>query len=220
MTPGWSPVMRARPPPAHGHTTGRTGGPERRVHHTTGSAPAGHRNRRKTGRCPPGTRRTADTSPPDIYTPARPTPATAQSSDADLPAAQPPAQNQAICTRLTARPECRSARVFGDQDFTGGARDSRCVASTRPGQRQQRAVLLKQLIDSQRSEGEHGATPRDRLVRRPGTWRYSPAANGSRSPRPQPILASPAGEMPATRCPVRAAVSSVPRGLHRRPDPP
>jgi len=72
MTPGWSPVIRARPPPAHGHTTGRTGGPGRPVHHTMDSAPAGHRNRRKTGRCPPGTRRTADTSPPDIYTKARP----------------------------------------------------------------------------------------------------------------------------------------------------
>ena len=45
------------------------------------------------------------------------------------------------------------------------ARGSRCVAITRPGQHQQLAVLLKWLIDSQRSEGEHGATPRDRQVR-------------------------------------------------------
>jgi hypothetical protein len=49
---------------------GRTGGPARRAHHTTGTAPAGPRNQHKTDRHPPGTRRTADTSPPDLYTPA------------------------------------------------------------------------------------------------------------------------------------------------------
>jgi hypothetical protein len=38
----------------------------------TGTAPAGHRNQRKTGRHPPGTHRTADTSPPHLYTRARP----------------------------------------------------------------------------------------------------------------------------------------------------
>ena len=38
------------------------------AHHTTGSAPAGHHNQRKTGRYPPETHRTVDTSPPGIYT--------------------------------------------------------------------------------------------------------------------------------------------------------
>src|SRR5580658_7880217 len=67
-----SPVTGTQPKtPAGTRTTGRTDGPGSWALHTTGTAPAGYRNRRKTDRRPPGTRRTADTSPPDIYTPAR-----------------------------------------------------------------------------------------------------------------------------------------------------
>ena len=62
----------APPPPAHAHTTGRTGCPARSAHHTTGTAPGARRSQRKTGRHPPGTHRTADTSPRGIYTPAQP----------------------------------------------------------------------------------------------------------------------------------------------------
>jgi hypothetical protein len=57
-------TTQALPQPAPARTPGRTGGPVKWAHHTTGSAPAGRHNRRKTGRYPPGTHRTADTSPP------------------------------------------------------------------------------------------------------------------------------------------------------------
>ena len=72
MTPGRSQVALARPRPADTRTTDRTGGPGRWAHRTTGIAPAGCRNRRRTGRHPPGTRHIADTSPQGIYTSARP----------------------------------------------------------------------------------------------------------------------------------------------------
>jgi len=81
---------------------GRTGGPGKWAHHRTGTAPAGHRNRRRTGRHPPGTRRTADTSPPDLYTPARPTRPRLRT-----PICQPschPSRTRRICTRQTVRP--------------------------------------------------------------------------------------------------------------------
>ena len=68
------------------------------------------------------------------------------------------------------------------------------------------------------------ARTRRQIARPPGSDDLArgvthPPANGSRSPRPQPVLAT----LPADACyplPVHAAVSAVPKGLHRRPDPP
>jgi hypothetical protein len=79
--------LPAQPPPrpARARTLGRTGGPARSLHRTTGTAPAGHRNQRRTGRHPPGTRRTADTSPPDLYTPTKRAQPRHRPPAADLP---------------------------------------------------------------------------------------------------------------------------------------
>ena len=57
---------------AHARMPGRTGYPVRPVHYTTDIAPKAHRNQHKTDRHPPGTHRTADTSPQGIYTPSQP----------------------------------------------------------------------------------------------------------------------------------------------------
>jgi hypothetical protein len=112
MTPKRSLLVLARLRQGHARTPGRTGGPGRRAHHTTGTAPAGHRNQRKTGRHPPGTRRTADTSPLHLYTPARPRPATPQPSDAGPPLRCPEASGPPLRTRQSARDYQRGRHVL------------------------------------------------------------------------------------------------------------
>jgi hypothetical protein len=67
------------------------------------------------------------------------------------------------------------------------------------------------------------ANPAPYRETRPARWSGPAASLTSRQRlavrRPQPILATLPARCP-TRCPVHAAVSSVPRGPHRRPDPP
>jgi hypothetical protein len=77
-----------------------------------GRRPSGHRNQRRTGRCPPGTHHTMDTSPLILYTSARPT--RPPHRPGWRPACRPviPAQNQVICARLRARPIRSSTRPY------------------------------------------------------------------------------------------------------------
>jgi len=76
-----------------------------------------------------------------------------------------------------------------------------------------------QLASAQVADGgsDSGAIRQDRLARSSGTWRYSSVGKRFAVPTDP---GGPCRQMPATRCPVHAAVSSVPRGPHPRPDPP
>jgi hypothetical protein len=158
MPPGRSPVALAlaQPRPGDTRTTGRIGGPGKQAHHTMGIAPAGHRNRHKTGRHPPGTRRTADTSPPDLYTPGQAHPATSQPADADPRATRHPRR-----TRRYAR-DCQPVGMpfqppgIGDQVVRAGSRITVCdrpwsgsrtqeIAVTRGGQGSASRMIVRRL---------------------------------------------------------------------------
>jgi hypothetical protein len=106
MMPPPSTAAWARPRRAYSRTPGRTGGPVRWAHRTTDTAPAGYRNRRKTDRHPPGTLRTADTSPPDIYTLTRRTRAMHQPVPATCPLAR--TRSAAAADRAAERPAGRA----------------------------------------------------------------------------------------------------------------
>jgi hypothetical protein len=95
--------------------------------------------------------------------------------------------------------------------FTAWPRGSRCVARIRRAEREQLAVLP---TNGQR----HTARPArlDGLVRR----RHSPSGNAWRPGVPNRSWQPCRQDAPHPLPPVHAAISSMPRGPHRRPDPP
>jgi len=154
--------------PGHARTRGRTGGPRRWAHHMTGTPPGEHRNPRRTGRHPPGTRRTADTSPPNLYTPATPTrPRPCLPSDADLSAAPDLAES---------RFRYESLLGFGYPASKNVAYDGRCAgrryrpltrAPSLPGQLRLPQALFPRCVRTWPTIGRAGLLATSAIIRAP-----------------------------------------------------